>query len=250
MQRFEGKVALITGAASGIGRATAERIASEGGSVFCLDVQAEGLEETAKIAEQAGGKAATRVCDVGQEAEVQASIAACVEHFGRLDLLCNVAGVLRFSHSHEVDTETWQRIQRINVDGTFFAIRAALPHLLEVGGNVVNVSSVAAKAGLPYGLAYAASKGAVLSMTKTLAVEYGGQGLRFNSICPGSIKTPMTAGGAGLPKDADMKLVMRQMPLDQPRGPEACAALIAFLGSEDAAHINGEDVLIDGGALA
>jgi len=250
MQRFEGKVALITGAASGIGRATAQRLASEGASVFCLDVQAEGLEETAKLASQAGGAAATVVCDVSQEAEVESAVAACIERFGRLDLLCNVAGVLRFAHSHELDTDTWHLVQRINLDGTFFCTRAALPHLLEGGGNIVNVSSVAAKAGLPYGLAYAASKGGVLAMTKAIAVEYGKQGVRCNSICPGSIKTPMSAGGAGLPKDADFKLVMRQMPLDEPRGPETCAALIAFLGSDDAAHINGEDVLIDGGALA
>ena len=131
-----------------------------------MDVQPEGLEETAKLVGPTGSTVETRTCDVGQEADVEASIAACIEHFGRIDTIANVAGILRFSHSHEVDTETWQRIQRINVDGTFFVIRAALPHLLEVGGSVVNVSSVAAKAGLPYGLAYAASKGAVLSMTE------------------------------------------------------------------------------------
>jgi len=109
---------------------------------------------------------------------------------------------------------------------------------------------VAAKAGLAYGAAYAASKGAVLSFTKALAVEYGKQGVRVNSVCPGSIKTPMTKGGAGLPKDADMKLVMRQMALDQARGPETVAGLIAFLASDDAAHVNGVDILVDGGTLA
>jgi NAD(P)-dependent dehydrogenase (short-subunit alcohol dehydrogenase family) len=128
--------------------------------------------------------------------------------------------------------------------------RAALPHLLDSGGNIVNVSSTAALAGLPYGAAYGASKGGVLGLTRALAVEYGKQGVRCNAVCPGSIKTPMSAGGAGLPQDADMKLVMRQMALDRPRGPETVASLIAFLASDEAAHVNGEHILVDGGTLA
>jgi NAD(P)-dependent dehydrogenase (short-subunit alcohol dehydrogenase family) len=109
---------------------------------------------------------------------------------------------------------------------------------------------VAALAGLAYGAAYGASKGGISAFTRALAVEYGKQGVRVNAVCPGSIKTPMTAGGAGLPKDADMKLVMRQMALDKPRGPETVASLIAFLASDDAAHINGEEVRVEGGTLA
>jgi NAD(P)-dependent dehydrogenase (short-subunit alcohol dehydrogenase family) len=250
MRRFEDRSVLITGAASGIGRAAVERIASEGGRVFCIDVQADAVEEAVKKAGELGADAEALVCDVSDEAAVDRAVAACVERFGKLDALCHVAGILRFAHTHEMDTETWRRIQAINTDGTFFVCRAALPHLVASQGNIVNVSSVAAKAGLAYGAAYAASKGAVLSFTKSLAVEYGKQGVRANSICPGSIKTPMTKGGAGLPKDADMKLVMRQMALDQARGPETVASLIAFLASDDAAHINGEDILVDGGTLA
>jgi NAD(P)-dependent dehydrogenase (short-subunit alcohol dehydrogenase family) len=250
LRRFEDRVVLITGAASGIGHATALRIAGEGGRVFCLDVQAEAVEETAKQVGELGGEAAAAVCDVSDEHAVARAVAACIERFGGLDALCHVAGILRFAHTHEMDTETWRRIQSINTDGTFFVCRAALPHLLASKGNIVNVSSVAAKAGLAYGACYAASKGAVLSFTKALAVEYGKQGVRVNSVCPGSIKTPMTKGGAGLPKDADMQLVLRQMALDQARGPETVASLIAFLASDDAAHINGEDILVDGGTLA
>jgi NAD(P)-dependent dehydrogenase (short-subunit alcohol dehydrogenase family) len=128
--------------------------------------------------------------------------------------------------------------------------RAALPHLLTARGNIVNVASTAALAGLPYGVAYGASKGGVLALTRALAVEYGKQGVRCNAVCPGSIQTPMTSGGAGLPADADMKLVMRQMALDRPRGPEQVASLIAFLASSEAAHINGSHILVDGGTLA
>ena len=250
MRRFEDRVVLITGAASGIGRATVERIASEGGRVFCVDVQAEAVEAAAKQAAALGVDSEARVCDVSDEASVNAAFDACIARFGRLDALCHIAGILRFSHFHEMTFALWRQVQAVNADGTFLVCRAAIPHLLASKGNIVNVSSVAAKAGLAYGAAYAASKGAVLSFTKTLAVEYGKKGVRVNSVCPGSIKTPMSAGGAGLPKDADMKLVMRQMPLDQARGPETVASLIAFLASDDAAHINGVDVLVDGGTLA
>jgi NAD(P)-dependent dehydrogenase (short-subunit alcohol dehydrogenase family) len=250
MRRFEDRSVLVTGAASGIGRATVERIAREGGRVFCADVQSEAVEAAAKHARELGAEAEARVCDVSDEAAVNATVAACVERFGGLHALCHVAGILRFAHTHEMPFDDWRRIQAVNADGTFLVCRAVLPHLVASGGNIVNVSSVAAKAGLAYGAAYAASKGAVLALTKALAVEYGKQGVRANSVCPGSIKTPMTAGGAGLPKDADMKLVMRQMALDRARGPETVASVIAFLASDDAAHINGEDILVDGGTLA
>jgi len=250
MRRFEGKVVLVTGAASGIGRATVERLAAEGAKLFCVDVQADALQETVKRAVEIGAEADARVCDVSSEADAVASVAACVTRFGRLDSLCHVAGILRFAHTHEMSFADWRKIQAVNLDGTFLMCRAALPHLLASGGNIVNVSSVAALAGLAYGAAYGASKGGVLAFTRALAVEYGKQGVRVNAVCPGSIKTPMTAGGAGLPKDADMKLVMRQMALDRARGPETVASLIAFLASEDAAHVNGESIRVEGGTLA
>jgi meso-butanediol dehydrogenase / (S,S)-butanediol dehydrogenase / diacetyl reductase len=250
MQRFDGRVVLVTGAASGIGRATALRIASEGGRLFCLDVQAEALEESVKQVSSLGAEAEGRVCDVSREEDAESAVAACVERFGKLDVLCNVAGILRFAHTHELPLAEWRRIQSVNLDGTFLMCRAALPHLVASRGNIVNVSSTAALAGLPYGAAYGASKGGVLGLTRALAVEYAKQGVRCNAVCPGSIKTPMTSGGAGLPQDADMKLVMRQMALDRPRGPETVASLIAFLACDDGAHVNGEDILVDGGTLA
>lgn len=250
MRRFEDKVVLVTGAASGIGRATAVRLAEEGACVFCADVQADAVEATAKLAVETGAETAWRVCDVSDEAEADACVAACSERFGGIDVLCNVAGILRFAHTHELPFDLWRRVLSVNLDGSFLMCRAALPHLLEHRGNIVNVSSTAALAGLPYGAAYAASKGGILGLTRALAVEYGRQGVRCNAVCPGSIKTPMSAGGAGLPEDADMKLVMRQMPLDRPRGPETVASLIAFLASHEAEHINGEHILVDGGTLA
>jgi NAD(P)-dependent dehydrogenase (short-subunit alcohol dehydrogenase family) len=127
--------------------------------------------------------------------------------------------------------------------------QAALPHLLATGGNIVNAGSTSALAGLPWGTAYAASKGGILGLTYALAVEYGRQGLRVNAVCPGSIKTPMT-GAVEMPEGVDLSLVQRIMPLDKPRGPEAVAGVIALLASEDGAHMNGEYVRVDGGTLS
>jgi NAD(P)-dependent dehydrogenase (short-subunit alcohol dehydrogenase family) len=203
-----------------------------------------------KRAVELGAEAEARVCDVSSEPDVEATVAACVARFGRLDSLCHVAGILRFAHTHEMAFADWKKIQAVNLDGTFLICRAALPHLLASQGNIVNTSSVAALAGLAYGAAYGASKGGVLAFTRALAVEYGKQGVRVNCVCPGSIKTPMTAGGAGLPQDADLKLVMRQMALDRARGPETVASLIAFLASDDAAHVNGTEIRVEGGTLA
>ncbi len=246
--RFEDKVVLLTGAASGIGRATAARLAQEGAQLLCLDVQADALEESVKGATAHGTAAEGRVCDVSSEGETEAAVAACVERFGQLDVLCNVAGILRFDHLHTLSLESWRRVMAVNLDGTFLLCRASLPHLLATRGNVVNVSSVAALSGLPYGAAYGASKGGVLALTRALAVEYAGRGLRANAVCPGSVKTPMTR--SPFPEDVDMKLVMRQMALSGFAGPESVAGVIAFLASDDAAHVNGETLRVDGGTLA
>jgi len=250
MRRFEGKVVLITGAASGIGRATALRLAGEGATLALADVAAPGLEETAKLASERGAQAATRICDVSDREAVRALVAWAVERFGRIDSLCNVAGILHFDHTHELAPETWRRILAVNLDGTFFACQAALPHLLASRGNIVNLSSTAALAGHPWTAAYSASKGGVLALTYTLAIEYCKQGLRANAVCPGSIQTPIQKAFR-LPEGADPKLLYRIMTPDGSfRGPEAAASVIAFLASDDAAHINGAEIRVDGGTLS
>lgn len=249
MQRFEGKVALITGAASGIGRATAERLAREGASLFLCDIQQEALQATVKQCQEFGADVEGRSCDIGQAADIVDTVDACIRRFGGIDVLVNVAGILALERTETTTLETWERILRINLTGTFLMCQAALPTLLERGGNIVNLSSTSALAGLAYGAAYGASKGGVLAFTRTLAVEYGKKGLRANAICPGSIKTPMT-GRSGLPDDPDFSLLQRAMALDEPRGPETVAGVIAMVASDDGAHINGESIRVDGGTLA
>ena len=249
LRRFEDRVVLITGAASGIGRASVERIAREGGTILCADVQADAVQESAKRAVECGGSASSVICDVSDPDQVDQTVQACVDRFGRIDVLCNIAGILRFEHTHEMLLEDWSRILAVNLTGTFLMCQAALPHLVESQGCIVNMSSTSALAGLPYAAAYGASKAGVLSLTQSIAIEYGKQGVRANAICPGSIKTPMTKDPS-FPEGIDMKIIMRASPLDKFRGPETVASLVAFLASDDAAHINGERVRVDGASLS
>ncbi len=249
MRRFEGKAVFVTGAAAGIGRATALRLASEGAALTLVDVAQEGLEETAKLCAEQGADVEHRLCDVSDEAQVREAIEGCVARHGKLDVLCNVAGILLLDHFAKIPVEKFRRVLDVNLVGTFVLCQTALPHLLESKGNIVNISSTSALAGMPYGAAYGTSKGGISALTRTLAVEFGYKGLRCNAICPGSILTAMGSGG-NLPEDANMRLVSRAMPLDKPRDPEVIAGVVAMLASEDGAHINGEEIRVDGGTLS
>jgi NAD(P)-dependent dehydrogenase (short-subunit alcohol dehydrogenase family) len=249
VDRFSDKVVLITGAASGIGRATAERLASEGASLALSDVNADGLEETATACRAEGVDVLAQVGNVADEASVADTVRSCVDHFGRLDVLVNVAGILQFKDLRETTLDDWNRIISVNLTGTFLMCREALPHLLNSGGNIVNTASTAALAGHPWTVSYSASKGGVFALTQTIAVEFGKQGVRCNSVAPGSVLTPIQQA-FDLPDGADPKLVYRIMALDKQRGPETVASSIAFLASDDAAHVNGTCLKVDGGTLA
>jgi NAD(P)-dependent dehydrogenase (short-subunit alcohol dehydrogenase family) len=241
MTRFTGKVALVTGAASGIGRATSERLAREGARVMAVDLREEPLRET--VSPHAGRMAMMR-CDVGDPASVHAAVDAAIDRFGTLDVLVNAAGILRTVHTHEETLEDWNRVLAINLTGTFLMCRAAIPHLLRSRGVIVNLSSTAALRAHAWTAAYSASKGGVLALTYELAIEYGQQGLRVNAVCPGGISTPIH-DAFKIPEGADPKLVRRIMPFTGFAEPDEVAATIAFLASNEAAHITGSMIRVD-----
>jgi NAD(P)-dependent dehydrogenase (short-subunit alcohol dehydrogenase family) len=240
---------MVTGAGSGIGKAGALRLAAEGGSVFCVDLNREALEATVAEIIAAGGEATAQVCDVSSETSVQDCVNACIDRYGSLYGLVNMAGILRFDDTEELQTGHWQKVMDINLTGTMFLCRAALPHLIKARGSIVNAASTAALSGLPCGLAYSASKGGVLAMTRSIAVEYAKRGVRANCICPGDINTGMT-DGIDFPKTMDFELMPRIMSLSGAKAPEVVAGLIAMLVSEDGIHITGEDIRVDGGTLS
>jgi NAD(P)-dependent dehydrogenase (short-subunit alcohol dehydrogenase family) len=248
-ERFSGRTALVTGGASGIGRATAIRLASEGAKVVAVDVNADLLSKLSGETGGLSGSVSTLVGDVGSEWGVELLVAESVNRLGTLDVVVNVAGVLSFSHTHEQPLEEWSRLIAINLTGTFLVCRRALPHLLSSRGNIVNLASTAAHKGQPWAAAYAASKGGVLAFTRALAVEYAAAGLRVNSISPGAIDTPITSA-FHLPEGADIKLLNRVTPIGPFGTPEGIAAAIAYVASDEASHMNGADILIDGATSA
>ena len=245
MARFTGKTVVVTGAGSGIGRATAERFGQEGANVVIA-----GRRE-AKLREVAGGMEAARVlaqvADVSRQADVEALVAAAVEKFGGLDVLVNNAGTATMSAFTKGDLADWRRIMAINVDGVVFGCRAAIPHLLQSRGSIINVSSVSGLGG-DWGMSfYNASKGAVSNLTRALALEYGGQGIRVNAVNPSMTSTELTAGMQG---PEIMKKLAERLPLGRAAEAAELAAVIAFLASEDASFVNGVNLPVDGGISA
>jgi len=240
---------MVTGAGSGIGRAAAIRIAAEGGTVFCVDVILESAQATVAEIVSSGGRATAHGCDVSDESAVTACFSQCVDEYGSLYALVNMAGILRFDDTEQLALADWQKVLDVNLTGTMLLCRAALPHLLKSGGSIVNAASTAALSGLPCGVAYSATKGGVLAMTRSIAVEYGKRGVRANCVCPGDINTGMTENIA-FPDTMDYSLMSRIMSLSGAKGPEAMAGVIAMLASEDGIHITGEDIRVDGGTLS
>ncbi|QAV69270.1 SDR family oxidoreductase [Salinibacterium sp. UTAS2018] len=258
MNRYTDRRAIITGAGSGIGQATALRLLAEGGTVAALDISEAGLADTVAKAGDAADRLSTVVVNIADEESVRGAVAAAVAQLGGLDVLVNAAGILRSAHTHTMSLADFQQIININLVGTFLMIREAIPALSE--GNdaaVVNFSSTSAAFAHPYMAAYAASKGGVQSMTHALASEYAKQGIRFTAVQPGSISSGMTDGsgeskqsqGPGIPEDADYSLFAKlgSALKEGFAGPEAVAGVVAMLASEDGAFITGTEVRIDGG---
>jgi meso-butanediol dehydrogenase/(S,S)-butanediol dehydrogenase/diacetyl reductase len=250
--RFQDRVAFVTGAASGVGRATARRFAAEGAAVFAVDVGADGLAETAAAIRAAGGRVETAVCDVSAMPAVKDAVERAVAAFGGLDVLANVAGIGWFARLEELTAEDFQRIVGVNLGGVFNTTHAAIGHLLRrPGASIVNVGSTASLRGNAYASVYAASKAGILNFTRSIALEFAARGLRANCVCPGGVKTPL--GRHFLRRDDfEQHLIDYQMPpkVGTFADPEDIAGAIAFLASDEARMVNGAAFVVDAGTLA
>jgi NAD(P)-dependent dehydrogenase (short-subunit alcohol dehydrogenase family) len=233
--RFEGKVALVSGAGSGIGAAVAGRLSDEGAAVVGCDVRPT---ET------------TEHCDVRDEASCAAVVAGVIERHGRLDVLCNVAGIGIARALENLRPDEWRQVIDVNLTGTFLLSQSALPALRQSRGTIVNMASVAGLRATPYNAAYCASKGGVIMLTKSMAIELAKAGVRVNAVCPASVDTPFLRGFE-IPEGADMSLFARAAsPMGRLIEPAEVAAAVAYLASDEAATVSGTTLVIDGAATA
>jgi 3-oxoacyl-[acyl-carrier protein] reductase len=238
-----GRVAVITGAGSGIGEATARRFAAEGAVVVINDVEPERAQAVAAAIEKAGGRALAIPGDVTRREAVEAMVRRAVEELGRLDVLVNNAGINRDAMSHKMTEEQWDQVLAVNLKGTFLCAQAALPRMRERGwGRVVNTSSIGSLGNIGQAN-YAASKAGVIGLTRTLALEYAKYGITVNCVAPGAVMTPMLAG---VP-DAIREKITAGIPVGRIAEPAEIAAVHAFLASDEAAFITGQVIFVDGG---
>jgi len=249
MSRFEGKVALLTGAASGIGRESARLFASEGATVYGADIDEKGLAETAGSVVEAGGKMETGRFDLTRPADCRGAVEAAVASCGRLDVLGNIAGLSQFHLFEEMPEEDWHRIVALNLSASAFTSQAAIPHLLETAGSIVNVASVAGLIGQAYTVAYCAAKGGLIQLTRALAAEYVKTGLRINAVAPGAVDTPLNTK-LDFPEAMDWKLAKRYVGHRGMATAAEIAEAIAYLASDDARFMHGTILSIDGGVSA
>lgn len=254
MSRYAGRVALITGAAGGIGRATARRLASEGASLLLADLAGPGLEESAHGAKGAG-RVETMAVDVSREDDVRRMVEAAVARFGGLDFLVNNAGIEGMvAPIEDFPVEVFDQVLAVNVRGVFLGVKHAAPALRRRGGGaIVNLASVAGLQGDPNLVAYIASKHAVIGITRSAAIALGPHQIRVNSVCPSPVETRMMRalelgmGGSAASAEIVKKAMTERIPLGRYGEPDEIAALIAFLGSDEAKFINGSQYTIHGG---
>lgn len=245
--RFSGKRVVVTGAASGIGRATARLFAAEGAELTIADINEAGLAETAGMI---GGTPLVVPYDAADWDSCRALIASAAAR-GGIDVLANIAGMLNWGPTLDFDEARFEKIIRVNLTSVYCLCRAALPHLIETRGNIVNTASTAALQGIAYTVAYAASKHGVMGVTKSLAIEFASKGVRVNAVAPGFVDTPM--GNSTPPEgEVDWSLVMRNAPklVEGTCAPSDIADTIAFMASDQARKMTGTIINVDGGQLA
>jgi meso-butanediol dehydrogenase / (S,S)-butanediol dehydrogenase / diacetyl reductase len=248
-QQFVGRSIVVTGASSGLGAATVRRFAAGGGHVYAASRDQAKLAEVAASCEGLPGEVRFGPLDVSSPEQCRNAVAEAVEAYGRLDVLVNNAGRHDFRITTEVTEEQWARDVSVNLSGAFFLSQAAIPHLLESSGNIVNVASVAAVMGEAYSAAYTAAKHGIVGLTKALAIEYLDTPLRVNCVCPGGMDTPQ-AHTIEVPEGADWDLIMRVSAKRGFASADQVAAVVTFLASEDAVAVHGSVQLVDLGHTA
>jgi meso-butanediol dehydrogenase/(S,S)-butanediol dehydrogenase/diacetyl reductase len=252
MGRVDGKAAIVTGAASGLGRAAAERLAEEGACVCVSDVDAAAGKAVVDGIKQAGGKAIFVKADVSKERDAERLVNATVKTFGRIDVLVNNAGIRASGSVHQTSLADWEKIMAVDLRGVYLCARFAVPHMLEQrAGSIINISSVSGVLG-DYGMAaYNAAKGGVTNLTRNMALDYARDGIRVNAVCPGSIMTPMLEGAYS---EIGHREASRKFNAAYPPGrvgePREVAHLILFLASDESRFVSGANILIDGGITA
>ncbi len=247
---MHGKATLVTGAASGLGRATAIALAKAGAAVCIVDVNPKGLEETANEITALGVQCLAQATDLAVADNCAATVSAAVASLGKLNALCNVAGVIYFNHSTDMPRADWDKTIAVNLSAPFFLSQAAIPHLLAQDGAIVNVSSSATHIGEAYAAAYCASKAGLTHLTKAMAMEYMHKPIRINAVAPGGMMTNIAGSMASLPQDMDHSLMARFMPLRGLVEVADVANLIAFLASDAARGYHGACISIDKGITA
>ncbi|HEX4203715.1 MAG TPA: SDR family oxidoreductase [Ktedonobacteraceae bacterium] len=252
--RFENHVALVTGAASGIGLALIQQLVAEGAAVVAVDIVEEALHRVVTDLQTQGGRVTGCVANISTDAEVERMLGTATSTYGRLDILCNNAGIMdRMMPAAEVPLELWEQVLAINLYGPFLACRRAIPLMLEQGGgSIVNTASEAGLRGGAAGTSYTVSKHGVVGLTRSIAFHYGERGIRCNAVCPGAVATAIGVG-KGMPSEAGLARIMPFMKGSAPSRiahPEELAAAIAFLASNDASYINGAILAVDNGWLA
>jgi dihydroanticapsin dehydrogenase len=253
MDRVKGKVAIVTGAASGIGEASALRLSEEGAIVICADINGSEAEATAELIRQSGGSSKSATIDISNDKQCELLVAGVVTEFGSVDILVNNAGVNLPGVFHEVSNETIDRTLDVNVKGAMYLSRATIPHMLRAGnGSIINMSSVNGLVSEPFLTTYSASKGAVVMLTKGIALDYAQSGIRCNAICPGWVDTPINYAHADLLGGLDhvYSNIGVFQPIGRPGTPREIAHLVLFLASDEASFITGAIISADGGMTA
>ena len=246
---MRGRSALVTGAAAGLGRATALRLARAGADICLVDIDAQGLDAAANEVRSLGVRAIALALDLGVADNCREAVTGALQAFQRLDALCNVAAVFIPCHTSEMSAAAWDKTLAVNLSAPFHLIQAAIPHLLEAHGAVVNVTSCAAHVGQAYTAAYCATKAGLSHLTKSLAMEYMHKPVRFNAVAPGGMMTALAAGFRNL-RDADPALIKRYSPLRGMVEIEEVAEMVAFLASDAASGYHGACINIDNGITA